>query len=441
MGELIYSFASIASRFHNGVTAIHGMRRLAEVMHGHGVPVTWLVSPDSARAAASDITLWHEQFGDDVAVAPPELSLEAADIAPDYPTRRDRLARYRAEIQAALPWAQCAVASGHTDPDIARMCGELGFEGLWGFCWEQIVVDNITDRGCPWGCYYIHPEDRLRPAPGRGPIAFEWTARDLLKSFHSGNPCLYSTDPNDVARGSLCAWEDIDYWKAMADNYIRNTRYNEHVFLVQQQESHETEIADGWRCYTDEDIRESLIMMDAFVRHIKPHATMTTLAQAAHLYRERYDRTPPSYMLWDDIPTSPPNPDYVWNMCTGPWPRTFLYYDQGAQMVFIQGQVAPVCIRNYARPWAEGEYYAEPRIPRPMLVRDTRFKWRREIEISVTSPTAMPYGMALWNDYSLYQLGNAPGLVEGKILPRELLFLRYDLEAGENRFFVELTGK
>jgi hypothetical protein len=146
-------------------------------------------------------------------------------------------------------------------------------------------------------------------------------------------------------------------------------------------------------------------------------------------------------MLWDDIPTSPPNPDYVWNMCTGPWPRTFLYYDQGAQMVFIQGQVAPVCIRNYARPWAEGEYYAEPRIPRPMLVRDTRFKWRREIEISVTSPTAMPYGMALWNDYSLYQLGNAPGLVEGKILPRELLFLRYDLEAGENRFFVELTGK
>ena len=173
---------------------------------------------------------------------------------------------------------------------------------------EQIVVDDITDRGCPWGCYYMHPEDRLRPAEGQSAIAFEWTARDLLKAFHSGNPCLYSTDPNDVARGGICSWEDIDYWKALADAFIRNTRYNEHVFLTQQQESHETEIADGWRCYTDEDIQESLIMMDAFVAHLKPHVKMMTLAQAAKLYRDTYTHTPSSYMLWEDIPDMPSQP-------------------------------------------------------------------------------------------------------------------------------------
>ncbi|MCX5758245.1 MAG: hypothetical protein NTU83_07010, partial [Candidatus Hydrogenedentes bacterium] len=64
-----------------------------------------------------------------------------------------------------------------------------------------------------------------------------------------------------------------------------------------------------------------------------------------------------------------------------------------------------------------------------------------DIEIRVDSPRAMPYGLALWNDYSLYQIADAPGLVEGKILPRELMFLRYDLQPGENLLRVRLQGK
>ena len=111
------------------------------------------------------------------------------------------------------------------------------------------------------------------------------------------------------------------------------------------------------------------------------------------------------------------------------------------RLVFIDGQVQPVAIRNYSRPWKYGEYYGEPSIPRPKLIRDTRFTWSREIEISVQSDKAMPYGMTLWGEYSLYQLGEAPGLIEGKMLPHELLFLRYNLKPGENRFIVELKGK
>lgn len=441
MGELIYSFASIASRCRNGVTSLKGMRLLADTLHPHGVPITWLVSPESARAAEAELTHWHHEHGDDVALAPPELSLTPADTKPDYRERVARLGRYREEIKKILPWTECIVGSGHTDPEIVRMCREVGIEGLWGLCWEQIDVDDITDRGCPWGSYYMHPEDRLRPAEGRSVLSFEWTARDLLKAFHSGHASLYSTDPNDVARSSLCSWEDIDYWKGLADNYIRNKRYNDHVFMVQQQESHETEIGEGWRCYTEEDIRESLVMMDLFIRHIKPHVVMKTLPEALRLYQECYDSTPSSYMLWEDTPAPRPNLDYNWNRCVGPWPKTFLYYDRDVQMVFVDGQVHPTCIRNYHRPWRYGEYYAEPQIPRAKLVRETRFSWRREVEISVTSPREMPYGMVLWKDYSLYQIGAAPGLVEGKMLPHELLFLRYNLKEGENRFTIELEGK
>ncbi len=441
MGELIYTFASIASRYKNSVTALKGMRLLADTLHPHGVPITWLVSADSARVAAKELTEWHDRFGDDVGVAPPELSITPVDESGAYEARRDRFAAMREAVQEALPWAECRIASGHTDPDMVRICAELGFEGLWGFCWEQIEVDGITDRGCPWGFYYMDPADRLRPASGGGVLAMEWTAHDLLKSFHSGNPTLYSTDPNDVGRGGLCAWENIDYWKAVADQYIRNTRYNDHVILLQHQESHEMEIADGWRCYTEEDIRETLVFLDRFVSHLKPHARMLTLAEAGRVYREANEHTASSYMLWEDTPTMRPNPDYAWDTCPGPWPKTFLHYDRSAQMMFVDGQVHPVCLRNYAKPHDTLDYYAEHHIPRPKLIRNTQFTWSREIEIEVNSAKAMPYGMALWGDYSLYQLDNAPGLVEGKILPRELLFLRYDLQPGLNRFVVKLLGK
>lgn len=443
MSEFIYTFAAMAARHHQGVTCLDGMRLLAEAMHPHGVPITWLVSPESARIAATDLSAWHDAYGDDVALATPELEggVEAR-LAGDYETKKRAVADAREAIRHVLPWADPVIAAGnHQDPDLVRILDELGFIGLWGLCWEQIEVDQITDRGCPWGLYYMDPDDRLRPAKGRGIVGMEWTSRDLLKAFHSGNPCLYSTDPNDVARGGICSWENIDYWKGLADNYRRNTRYNEQVFLLQHQEAHEMERRPGWECYTEEDFREAAIMLGEFARYIRPHARMMTLAESARAYRDRNPHTASSYMLWEDTPHLRANPDFIWNTCTGPWPKTFLYCDRGAQMMFVDGQVQPVCIRNYARAWDSVSYYAEPRIPSPRLVHNTRFNWAREIEIVVDSPGPMPYGLALWDDYSLYQIADAPGLVEGKILSRELLFLRYDLQLGENRLTVRLQGK
>ena len=240
MGDLIYMFASLAARHADGATCTRGMRLLADTLHPHGVKITWIVSPASARIAAPLLTEWREAFGDDAAVETPPLSGTLGD-------KKAKMAAARHAVAEALPWADVKIAAGgHQDPEIAAVLDDLGFEGLWGFCWEQIEVDEITDRGCPWGFYYMDRDQRLRPAPGRGIIGMEWTARDLLKSFHSGNPTLYSTDPNDVARGGLCSWENIDYLKGVADNYILNTRYNDHVFLLQHQEAHEMERAPGW---------------------------------------------------------------------------------------------------------------------------------------------------------------------------------------------------
>lgn len=435
MGQLIYMFASYAARHRDGVTCLPGMRLLADTLHPHGVKITWMVSPESARIAAPELTRWHHDFGDDVAVHTPELSGTLEN-------KKAQMSACRDAVGKALPWASLTIAAaGHQDPEIAAVLEDTGFQGLWGFCWEQIEVDGITDRGCPWGFYYMDRGQRLRPADGRGVIGMEWTARDLLKSFHSGNPCIYSTDPNDVARSGLCSWEQIDYWKAMADNYRRNTRYNEHVFLLQHQEAHEMERTELSQCYTPEDIREAAVMLDQFVRHIKDSARMMTMPEAAAFYRSHYAETVSSYMLWEDTPIPHHNPDYGWGTPVGPWPKTFLFYDRAAQMMFIEGKAEPVCIRNYARPVAPQGYFREPEIPRVRLHRNAQLSWRRELEFTVESPCAMPYGVAIWGDFSLYQIADAPDLIEGKILPRELLFLRYDVQKGENRFVVKLQGK
>jgi len=252
---------------------------------------------------------------------------------------------------------------------------------------------------------------------------------------------VYSTDPNDVARAGLCSWENIDYWKSLADNYIRNARYNETIFLVQHQEAHEMESNDHFRCYTEEDVRETATMLSEFIRYVKRRACAMPLHDAVRIYNKRYPKTEPSYMLWRDTPTPPLNPDYCWDVACGPWPRTFLYYDMGAQMMFVEGKATPVCIRNYGRDFVDRNYFSEPIIPCVRMVRNTAGIWRRELEFEVNAPAAMPYGVAVWGDFSLYRIGDAPGLVNGKILAPELLFLRYDLQKGVNKLVVKLEGK
>ena len=436
MSELIYTFASLAARTAQGKTCLDGMRLLADIMHARGVPVTWIVSPESAAIAQETLTVWHGEHGDEVAVELPPL--EGC-----YEDKLVYLTERRAKLREILPWAECTIAGGvHCDPDIVKLLDAAGFEGVWGFCWEQIEVDDITDRGCPWGFFYMDPADRLRPAGQQSVVAVPWLSHDLLKTYHCGNAPVYTNDPNDVARAGICSWEDMAYWDSFIDNYHRNTRYNDAVFLLQHQESHEMECNDWNHCYTPEDVRESAIMMARHVDYLlqKPDVKIMTLPEAVRYYRQQNEQTASSYMLWENAPVKRPNPDYTWNTCVGPWPKTFLYYDCGAQMMFVEGQVQPACIRNYGNSW-NGDYYRESRIPTARLIRNTQFNWRREIEVSITSPKAMPYGLALWGDYSLHQIGTAPGLVAGKILPRELLFLRYDLQPGENKFVVALEGK
>jgi len=453
MSELIFTFASYATRMKDGLTCLKGMKRLADVLHPYGVRITWLVSPASAEAMKDALTDWHKKYGDDISVCPDGMKRDHTGLTPGSMTgtldERVEEARYlRERVRQILPWTNADIGHGpHQDRLSIQALERVGFRGIWGFCWEQIEVDQITDRGCPWGFYYLDPQCRTAPnTEERGIIGMEWTARDLLKAFHSGNPCIYSTDVNDVSRGGVCSWREISYLKGMFDNYYRNLRFNDVVLYQVHQEAHE--MMPEFECYSEEDCREAEEMLDELAQYVTSHPFVrtATLSEAAAIYRERHERTAPSYMLWYDTPTPPYNLDYSRGTPRGPWPKTFLYYDTECQMMFIDGKFEPVTIRNYReRGWMD-RYFAEPEIPRVRLRSHSRSPYGLDIHFTVESPKAVPFGISMWEDLGPYlfktsEHTNGAALLSARVIQQELMFLRYNVEKGTTELKIHLYRK
>jgi hypothetical protein len=435
MAEMLFTFAAIATNMKGGLTSLDGMKRLSDVLHPCGVKITWLVSLDSGAAMKDQIDEWHEIHGDDIAISVPGFTGSHEEIVA-------QLKQLRADAKKVFPWTEADIAGGcHQSTNVLPCLEDAGFVGTWGFCWEQIEVDGITDRGCPWGFYYLDPKQRTAPNPDtRGVIGMEWTARDLLKAFHSGNPCIYSTDVNDVARGGICSWDNIEYLESMFDNYYANLRFNDLVVYQVHQEAHE--MMPEFQCYSEEDIREAEIMLESLSDYVMAHESVraVTLSEAAEIYREKNERTEPSHMLWEDTETEPYNMDYSRGTPRGPWPKSYLYYDTECQMMFIDGKYEPVCIRNYGN----GEmntYYAETVIPRVRLRNHARTSYGMDLDFTIESPKDMPFGVTFWEDFGPYLVDDDAGAITTKIISQELFFLRYDVKKGSTDYHVHLRRK
>lgn len=453
MSELIFTFASMATRIENGLTPLKGMERLAEVLHPHGVKITWLISPAGAELMRDRLTAWHEQYGDDVAVAPEGLRRDHTgfDLGAMKGGGEEMIAAAKAtrdKVREILPWTRADVAHGpHQDHVAIQALDKAGYAGLWGFCFEQIEVDGITDRGIPWGFYRLDPRSRTAPNAGPGGlVGMEWTARDLLKSYHSGNPTVWSTDVNDAARSGLCRWRDVDYLEQMFDEYYRNLYWNDLVVYQVHQEAHE--MMPEFKCYSEEDCVEAMEMLDELALHIMAHDRVTpmTLSDAAARYTERNETTTPSYMLWNDIPVGEYNDDYSRGTPRGPWPKTFLYYDTECQMMFVDGGFEPRTIRNYhLRDRDTGNpvqpYYSEPIIPRVRLKQHDRTPYGMDLRFEVESPRAMPMGATFWEDFGPYLYDGGEGIIDHKLISGELLFLRMNVKEGKQDYCVRLRRK
>lgn len=209
---------------------VEGVRHLAETVHDFRQPVTWIMEPRGVRALRSELTAWHQEFGDDLAMSLVGLPVSAKA----YSQRRD-------ELRALCPWAEVTVSGqgGGKSEAVFAALEEAGIRGHWGYCWEQTYVDGITDYGHLPGLFYVSPQSYKMPRPGGGGIVgVEWLSRDLNKAFWTGNPVHFSGEP-DVFKvmGDWSDEESLRYFRHLVEQYARNARTGQTLPFIFQEEA------------------------------------------------------------------------------------------------------------------------------------------------------------------------------------------------------------
>ena len=461
-GKLYFSFISSAyymEKHWGQGEPFEGIRRIAETAHANGVPVTWLVNAKSAEAAADLFTEYHEKFGDEVALI---ITPSVADSDPwggeSFYMRKklSRKALYNwakselERVQAALPWAEVTMAgSGHRSRAMIEVFERLGMKAVWGHCWEQAYTDGISDRGAPWGFYYVFPEAYKIPNPENGGlVAVEWTARDLNLSFRTGRPEVFSTDPNDVERAKIVEHRDIEYWRAFVDEYARNAQFNAVVPLMVHQEAHEMECTDAVCANKEPTIQSTAEMLDELFKYVRESGIeIVPASQAVAAYRAANESTPPTYALFrnltsliEDKPASGYNSGQSVEQLAA-HEDIFVYYDKNGQLFFDKGAPAPVFVRNYLdvtdASMDDGEFAAPAELPRLSLETEP-FVGGHRFHVRIQSPEQMAYGVALWGDYAGCRLPeNAPP--GAAILGSDLAFWPLIAEPGDHSIDIEIN--
>lgn len=441
--RLIYTYVSMAGYVKNDWgqgSPDEGVDRTAATAHKYGVPVTWMVNRGSIPLLRERIVQWHEEFGDDVILRCPTFARDAGES----PLRFKQLLKEEwAAITEAFPWVKTKVAGlGIKEGEAIRLLEECGFEGVWGYCWEQVWWDGITNEGIPWGFWYVDKDRYKIPAPeGGSMVACEWTARDLHQAYHTANPCIYSTDPNDVLRAGLCSGTDVEYWKRVFQDYLRNTEHNDHVYFVQQQEAHEMENSEAFSVFPAADVEACDQMQELFFEHLRTFPiTVTTLPEAIRTYKRQNRETAPAYMLTEDPLIRPEVNEYTMTLGgvgLGPWPDTFFYYDKECQMAFVKGECKPRMLRSYVGKWNMQENFAEE-APPVFVTQYAESEQAIEMMFEIGHWKPIPFGLTYWQELSGWKVAACDGAVDTKIVEGKLLFMRIALTGAPLRLTVRL---
>jgi hypothetical protein len=470
-GELLVSICTKGQS--DEILDEEGMQLLADTAHKYGFPVTWILRPHIAVQAGDRLKKWHEDYGDEVAWL-------CADIAP-HQADED----FKAMVEAT-PWQDGIVSAGHIKyrKDWVQIWERLGIEAVWGRCYEQSEADGISDRGSPWGFYYLRPDNYKLPntRPG-GLISVPWLSNDPNMIFWTGLQSHVAFDPDDPTD---FGWVDVDtknyeiYFR-LVDQYREQQRFNKVVPLIVQQEYNSPSLKAG---VTTE-------ILDGLFAYLKENnVKVVPLREAVRRYKEAAgNSTPPTYGVWANlgdvelIQNPSPRRNFVFEMVRSPISEAytgapfnglyatsriyqpkrkqlyyspdgvpfyergdlFTYYDENGLILFDVNNPKPVRITSYLEvpegltglhvlPELSFQYDTDKYIP-GVKVTDEESDAGRTIRMSIEafqenpmSKERMPYGVMVWGDFSGYQLPT--GLPEGAAIVGEHgLFVPFILEA------------
>jgi hypothetical protein len=287
-GEVVVVIAS-KGQFRGPLHEV-GMKGLAETAHKYGFPVTWFLKPEVASEAAPLLKEWHERYGD-----------ETGWLA--EPTGVPVEGEFRA-LQEAVDWNPIRSAGNvRYNRNWVDTVEKLGITGVWGRCFEQSYADKISDRGAGFGFYYLNPDNYKIPntVPG-GLVTVPWLSNDPNLVFRLGFQSSFTFDPNDVLAIGVVRRNHVEYWRALLDEYIRQTAFNDIVPLVVQQE-----YDSSGNALLRKDA-ECLDILDELFAHIRKRMDegqpirVMTMADAVAAYRQANPGiTPPTYALYDNL--------------------------------------------------------------------------------------------------------------------------------------------
>lgn len=478
-GQLVVCFASKGD-FAPSATSTEALTGITDLVHRYGIPVTYYMKPFTAEKHKSQLKKWHEEYGDEVGWFSEGITVDKAQTELD-------------QLRSIVDW-QVIRTTGNIryGADWVQLYQANGIESVWGRCYEQTYTDNITDRGCPFGFYYLYPACFKVPNKANGGlISVPWLSNDLNLIFRTAQQSTFTFDVNDPQDIRVATAEDDSFWLAELNEYKKQTRYNKIVPLVIQQEFHEFALSEPG---LETRRKEGYALLESLFKILQREGIkVVTVSEAVDMYKAAYpEKTPPTYGLFDNIARHVPivrdckhleltnrrfatgkgpcyNGYYATNREDRMWyyyhpdsipyyehGKLLTYYDVNGLLVFEEGKKDPIRITPYTS--LPENLFGEAILPEMSYWYDTdRFIPRSELRQETTADgfvidirvkaehnqvftgEELPYGVMLWGDYSNYEIpADAP--LGTKILQTEGLFIPMLLEEGMNEirlFFKE----
>ena len=408
-----------------------GAQSLAEIAHKHNIPITWAVSSRSVKVIGGLMAQWRQEHGDEVILMldiTPLLAFETdltdrGAVAEDIVRMREVLPKYitaeQDKLKAVLPEANLEMAGAlRKNAVLVAALKELGYAGLWGYQWEQIAPQtefaysgSSGDKGCPFGFFYPSEEQHNAPGQPRSeivgvPYASIAPATIVYDKKHYETLCNLAGNLNQSE------------WQQTFLTYAENKRWNKFLPFVQQVQADVLSTFDT----------AGLEMLDRYFEFVRTQndVLIAPLSSVVLDYWMECSRTEPTYLLQTrDIGQENQQ-------------QCLFYYDGECQLIFEEGKLTPIDMKNYVSPPLGAKYYTEFDLPPIAAFRTSRHRETLIFQIEVHATKDMPYGLAIWGDHSGLKLveTDAQRVVW---LGTHLLFVRIDLQAGLNQLRVVLS--
>ena len=399
------------------------MRRLAEIAHKHGIPITWGIGATSARAFGTDLTEWHTSHGDEamlmVDIKPiwgsGRDSEDLIQSAEHIVTMREKLPDYisseKEKVQTAIEWANPIVAGGvQKNHVLLYALAQIGFTGLWGY-----GSDDEGDEGCPFGCFFPSVDrHNFCGASTSRIVGLPHTSLLPKQAPHGSEEAQVTDFHTQISNGAM---------QQEFDCYAANAAWNRWLAYIQRIDA--VEVASL--------TPEQLEQLDTYLGYVReaPETQIMPLPDVVRACQDVGEQTQPTFLLTDLKEESE-------EASTDSGKSVFSYYDAECQLVFEEGRLEPIRVTNYISPPVSSRNGAEVNLPQIERFRPSRSRSRLQMLFTLESTKAMPYGLAVWGNHAGLTLASS-NAQEVTWLGDQLLFVRVNLQAGKNEIEVVLT--